>query len=332
VDELPGELRRTADRLAAVVGAQGRDLVWVDNATTGANAVLGSVEFEPGDEIAVCDHIYGAVRNAALHLAGRAGARVVEARVPFPIAGPEDVITAFASVLSDRTRLVIADHVTSWSGLVLPVEAIVRMAHERGIPVLVDGAHAPGMFPLALDALGADYYVGNCHKWLFAPKGCGFLWARRDRQEGLHPVVISHGWGRGFLEEFDWTGTRDPSAFLALQAALDFVDELGLPQINAHNDALAAAAAAYLADRWQVAIPSPAAMRRSLCTLPVATFGATDAAAALALHKALQQRSVQVPVWSQNGALWLRISAQIHNRASDYERLADALINVNGVA
>lgn len=330
VDTLPGALRGTAELLGRLVGASGQDLVWVDNATTGACAVLGSLRFAPGDEIAVCDHVYGAVRNAALHFAGRAGARVVEAAVQFPIDGPDAVVAAFASSIGPRTRLVIVDHVTSWSGLVFPVERIVKLCKERGVPVLVDGAHAPGMLPLQLDALGADYYVGNCHKWLFAPKGCGFLWARRDRQHDLHPVVISHGWGKGFLEEFDWTGTRDPSPWLSLEAALAFVERLRIERIRAHNEALLESAVAYLAEVWDVAVPSPTAMRRSMCTLRVPTSKSTDAAAAVALHRALQDRGVQVPVWSQAGGLWLRISAQIHNRPLDYVRLGDALLAVLG--
>ncbi len=332
VDTLPGALRATADRLGSVVGAFGDDVVWVDNATTGACAVLGSMQLAPDDEIAVCDHVYGAVRNAALHFAKRAGARVIEAPVPFPIDGPDAVVEAFSSIVGPRTRLVIVDHVTSWSGLVFPIERIVALCRDRGIPVLIDGAHAPGMVPLQLDALGADYYVGNCHKWLFAPKGCGFLWARRDRQRDLHPPVISHGWGKGFHEEFDWTGTRDPSPWLSLQASLDFVDGLGIERIRAHNEALLESAAAYLAARWDVAIPSPVAMRRSLCTFRVPATGAVDLDAAMTLHGALQRRGVQVPVWSQGGGLWLRISAQVHNRPLDYVRLGDALLDVLGGA
>lgn len=330
MDDAPKLIRAVAERLGALVGADGAELAWVDNATTGANAVLGSLPLQPGDAIVATTHGYAAVNAAIRHHASRAGARLIEAQVPFPIAGPQQVVDAIAAVLDDRTRLVVVDHVTSFSGLVFPVHDVVRLCHARAIPVLVDGAHAPGMLPLDLRALDADWYVGNCHKWLFAPKGCAFLHARADRQANLHPAVISHGYGLGYLEEFDWTGTRDPSAWLALGASLDFVEERGLGAIQSHNNALAAEAGAMLSGAWDTPLPAPASMRAALVTLPIRGDLPATWPVARAVHDALlRDHGVQVPVWMVGDRLWLRISAQIYNRADDYRRLAAALPTVS---
>lgn len=220
-------LRGAAAALGEVVGARGEDIGFVGNATEGVNAVLRSLVFAPGDEIVVLSHVYGAVRNTVRHVCAVSGARMVEVAVAFPRPDDADVLAGLAAAISGRTRLAVLDHITSSTALLLPIGEMIALCHGRGVKVLVDGAHAPGQVALDLSALGADWYVGNCHKWLFAPKGCGFLWARGDRQDGIHPAVISHGYGQGFTAEFDWTGTRDPSAWLAVQAALGVHARLG---------------------------------------------------------------------------------------------------------
>ena len=245
--ELPGALRGAAAGLAGFLGARGEDLVFVTNATEACNAVLRSALLTPGDEVLVLTHGYGAVRNTVRHVAARAGARMTEAVIPYPRPADEAVLAALNAALTPRTRLAVLDHVTSPSALVLPLAAMIARCHAAGVKVLVDGAHAPGMLPLDLPALGAEWYVGNCHKWLCAPKGAGFLWARPDAQAGLHPAVISHGLDTGFTAEFDWTGTRDFSAYLAVPAALEFWTRLGGTAQMARCRALVAEAAAGLA-------------------------------------------------------------------------------------
>jgi isopenicillin-N epimerase len=322
--ELPGALRRAAAALAAFVGARGEDLVFVDNATTGVNAVLRSLALAPGDEVLTTTHVYGAVRMALQHICMTGGARLVEAEVPFPAAGEEQIVAAVAKGFSARTKLFVVDHVTSSTALIFPVARLVALAKSRGVRVLIDGAHAPGMLDLDIAALGADYYVGNCHKWLFAPKGCGFLWAARDARDGLHPAVISHGYGKGFLSEFDWTGTRDPGAWLAVVAALEFIAELGAAEIRDHNHALLLDAVRLLGDAWSTPAGGPPALLGAMATIRLPLPQEATQANAVALHVRLFERhGVEVPIVPFAGALWARISAQIYNDLDDYRRLAE---------
>jgi len=226
-ETLPAGLAAAAARLGAFLGADGKDIGLLDNATSGCNAVLRSLQLAADDEVLMLSHGYGAVRNTVRFVTERAGARMTEAAIPFPRPDAEAIVASVSAALTSRTRVAVMDHITSGSALVLPLREIIVACHAAGVPVLVDGAHGPGQVTLDLGALGADWYVGNCHKWLCAPKGSAFLWAAPDRQAGLHPLTISHGFGQGFRAEFDWTGTRDSSACLAIPTALDFHQRLG---------------------------------------------------------------------------------------------------------
>jgi isopenicillin-N epimerase len=318
--ELPVQMRDVADRLGAFLGAEGRDLVWMDNATTGIATVLAAQNPQPGDEWLTTDHVYGAVRKAMHHLGAGCGVRVVEAAVPFPNPTAEAVVSAVEAAFSDRTRLLVIDHITSFSGLIFPVERLIALAQSRGVPVLVDGAHAPGMLPLNVAALGADYYVGNCHKWLFAPKGCAFLWAHRERQAALRPLAISHGVDDGFTGAFDWTGTRDPSPWLALPEAIRFAESMPLDAMRAYNADLLGEAVARITEVG-VFPAAPATMRPFMATFPVPPHldGAT-------LHdRWWDDHRIEVPVFPWGGRWWFRISAQVYNEPAQYERLASVL-------
>lgn len=319
--------------LARFVGAQPADLVRVTNATEGVNVVLGSLDLGPGDEVLTLDHAYNACTNALRHWAGRRGATVVVAPVPFPLDSTEAVIASLDAHLGARTRLVLLDHVTSPTALVLPVREIVARVESRGVPVLVDGAHAPGMLPLDIDALGASYYTGNLHKWVCAPKGAGFLHVRRDRQESLRPLMISHGAnavrpGRSRLHlEFDWIGTHDPSAFLAVPAALEFMGSLlpgGWDALRADNRTRCLAARDLLCEALSIPHPAPDGMLGAMAAVPLGL----PLEEAEALHDRLLDRyAIEVPVipWNSPRGVFLRVSAQRHNRAEDYGRLIDAL-------
>jgi isopenicillin-N epimerase len=319
--ELPAALRSAAARLAAFLGARGEDIAFVDNATSGCNAVLRSLTLAPGDEVLVLDHGYGAVRQTIRFVAERAGARMTEAPIPFPPTTADGIMTAITAALRPRTRLAVIDHITSASALVMPIERIIAACHDAGVPVLVDGAHGPGQIDVDLNTLGADWYAGNCHKWLCAPKGCAFLWTVPKFQSETHPAVISHGYGKGWLEEFDWTGTRDPSALLSIGAAIDFQEQLGGASLRARNIALAAEAASLVARRLNTeTVPSDGAMR--VVRLPVE-------AQAMAFRAKLLQAGTDAPVHAIGGALWLRLSAFAYNELEDYARLADIVARVS---
>jgi isopenicillin-N epimerase len=338
--ELGPKMREVAAELGAFLHADPQNLVWMDNATTGIATVLAAQPASPGGEWLTTDHVYGAVRKAMQHLGRERGVQVIEAPVPFPIGSPDEVVAAVESRISDRTRLIVIDHVTSFSGLIFPVERIIEIARSRGIRVLVDGAHAPGMLPLDLAALAPDYYVGNCHKWLFSAKGCAFLYARPDPQPALRPLAISHFVDDGFTAAFDWTGTRDPSAWLSLPAALAFCRALPLDEMRSYNLDLLEVAAGMLSDRLGVAAPAPAEMRGFLATLPLPdgavrrhlaadetleSRGVLDAVA-LRVHDHLwDTHRIEVPIMVWGNRLWFRISAQVYNTIDGYERLAGAL-------
>jgi len=300
----------------------------VENATVGCNAVLRSRRLGPDDEIVMLSHVYGAVGNTVRYVCNISGAKPVEVDLPFPRVTADDVIARLAAALTPRTRLAVLDHITSKSALVLPIGRMIEACHARGVPVLVDGAHAPGQVDVDVTALNADWYVGNCHKWMMAPKGCGFLYARRDRQDRLHPVTISHGYGKGFRAEFDWTGTWDPSAYLAVTAAIDFHEWLGGPALRARNAALAAEAAAMVAGRLGTETGGGNEISGAMELVRVPVSGAQTEDRALALRDRMLDAGTDVPVHANADAIWMRLSAQAYNELEDYRRLAEIVSGV----
>lgn len=326
--ELPGALREAAAVLARFLGADPQGVAFSPNATSGANAVLRSMHFVAGDEVLHVSHVYNAVRNSIAYVAEQAGAKAVIADLPFPRPEPAAIVKSIERAVTKRTRIAVIDHITSPSGLVLPVEEIVRLCHAADVPVLIDGAHGPGQVALDLRQLDVDWYVGTCHKWLCAPKGCGFIYARADRREDLHPVTISHGYGGGFTTEFDWTGTMDPSAFLSLPASIAFYEKLGGVALRERNRRLAAEAATLLAGALKTEVGARPEMAGSmgLVRLPIALEATRSEV--LKVRHALQAAGTDAPVHPLNGALWLRLSAYAYNEIGDYERLGELLPGV----
>ena len=341
--ELEGHLDDARREVAGFLGADPDGLVFVPNATTGVSTVLASLRFQPGDELLACDHEYNATLNALRAAAARDGARVVIVPVPFPVHDPSEVAEAYLEAVTPRTRLALVSHVTSPTAIVMPVAALVRELDRRGVDTIVDGAHAPGMLPVDLGAIDAAYWTGNGHKWLCAPKGSGVLHVRADKRTAIRPLVVSHGANdprtdrSRFLLGFDWTGTADPTAYLAMPAAIRFVGGLhedGWAGLMAANAALARQARDRLCAALEIPAPVPDGMLGSMAAVPLPGVS-PDAAATAQLQAALfDEDRIEVPVmgFPVRGALaadaapahaLLRISAQRYNRPEEYARLAE---------
>jgi isopenicillin-N epimerase len=324
--------------LAAFLGAHPDRLAFVRNATEGANAILGSLtpRLHPGDEILVTDHGYNAVTNAARMAADRSGAVVVPARIPFPIEAPEQAVAAVLGAVTDRTRLAIIDHITSPTALVLPIAGLVA-ALEPDVPVLADLAHAPGMVAVALEDLGASYATGNCHKWLCAPVGAGFVHLRADRVEEIAPPVISHGYNMDYVPGqprfqamFDWTGTADYSAWVMVGEAIRVMATLhpdGWPGVMAANRALALAGRDVLAARLGLTSAAPDGMIGAMAALGLPGDAEGEGMVEPLTDELARHHQIEVPVfgWGEPRRRVLRISAQRYNRIEQYERLAEVL-------
>ena len=318
-------IRQAAAHVARFVGVHPDDLVFVDNITAGANAVLRSFPLKTGDELLVTNLGYGGVSNTARFAARQAGATCRTIDLPSPGASPEEFVDAVERGLGDHTRLIVIDHITASTALILPLAQIAAACHRRGVLVFADGAHVPGNIPLDISALGVDWYAANLHKWAWAPRSAGILWAAAEHQAGLHPTVISWGLDNGFAAEFDLLGTRDPSAFLASPFAIDLMRGYGIESIHTWNHDLAVWSGAYLADRWGVKFATPAEMLGAMVNVSLpAQLGTTDAEAA-ALRAALDGDGFEIPIYAERGQLSLRISAQIYNDRADIEALADAV-------
>jgi isopenicillin-N epimerase len=338
--------------LASFVGADPDDLAFVVNATAGINAVARGIGLDAGDEVVVLDHAYNAARNAFVAAAEAAGARVVTAKLPFPGTGPADPLAAILAAITARTRLVLLDHVTSPTALVLPAAEIVAALDERGIDTLVDGAHAPGMIDVDVERIGAAYYTANCHKWMSAPKGSGFLHVRRDRQDRIRPLAISHGANSAradrsrFRLEHDWTGTLDPSAWLAVSAAIEFGATLlpgGWAELRERGHDLALDGRAMLGRVLGTELPAPNEMIGSMASVPMPPAGASERPVAEPdddpIHAALVADRVQVAItpWPRDPGAgpWcrlIRFSCPPYVDTADLDRLARALANIRVAA
>jgi isopenicillin-N epimerase len=315
--------------VAEFLHMQPGDFGLLTNATEGVNAVLNSLNFKPGDELLTTSHVYNAVRMAMRHTARRHGATYREISIPTPIQNGGDIARLILNQLCDRTRLLVIDHITSPTALIFPVEEIVAGCAARGVEVLVDGAHAPGMIDLNVPATGATYYTGNLHKWACAAKGCAFLWVAAHRAADIHPCVVSHLYGRPLAEEFSWQGTRDVSAWLSLPVALRFMAALGWDKVRSHNHNLAAWAHEMLCERLKVHPISPidGQLFGATATMPLPgrLANLTDEEC-----KALQQSlyindRIEIPLFRWQERAHLRISCQVYNRPRDYQRLAEAI-------
>jgi isopenicillin-N epimerase len=325
--DLPLALRGAARHLATFLETEHNRLAFAENASAGINAILRSVHWRRGDEIVIANHAYQAVRNTVDFLTEQFGIGVRLATIAFPVLATEDIAHSYCDVITSKTRIAIVDHVFSPLAVITPLEAIIQHCRNRGVCMLVDGAHGPGMLALNLDSLGVDWYVGNCHKWLCAPKGCAFIHKGRNTATEVHPAVISNFYRTGYTQEFDWQGTRDYSAWLSVSASIEFLQTFGVQRYQKFLADQASEAAHMLCQHWQVELPAPPLAFAAMVTLlwPRPEPGTLENAKRLRAWLWATHR-IEVPIIVINGKLWLRISAQIYNQMSDYEALAQALL------
>ena len=331
---LSRDLDEARQVVSSFLGASLEGFVFVPNATTGANTVLASSFIKPGDEVLATDQTYGAVRYAAERVCGERSARLITCPVPLPSHGPDELVEAVLSGTTSKTRLAIVDHIASPTGLVFPVIRLVEELQDRGILVMVDAAHAPGMVDVDIDRLNADFWAGNFHKWCCAPRGSAGLWVREDHRKSIKPLVSSWYLNEDYPSCFRWLGTDDYTPYLAIPAALDFMENLGWKRIREHNNALAQ----YGKDVVNEALGTEKVMpgletmfeAMTLVRLPPGNVR-TDEEARILQARLANMLGVEAAPISWNGRGYLRLSAQVYNAPAEYDKLAEGIADLLGV-
>ncbi|MET0279870.1 MAG: aminotransferase class V-fold PLP-dependent enzyme [Steroidobacteraceae bacterium] len=319
-----GAVREVAAALAAMTGTSAERVALVENATSGVQAVLNSLPFQHGDQILLTDHQYNAVRLAVDARCRQTGAEAVVVRIPLPT-DADQIVERVLAAAGPRVRFALLDHITSPTALVFPVQRLATELRRRGIPLFVDGAHAIGQVPLDLPSIGADWYVTNLHKWLYAPKGTAMLYASGGAAPLTWPLVTSHYLELGFPRSFDYIGTRDYTAWLTAPRALAFYQALGPARLMEHETALVRAGSEALQAIGAVAVAPPdlaAAMRAFI--LPQSR-PALERDAAQVMQRLWDEARIQIRCTTLGGALLLRISAQAYVEAEELTRLAQVL-------
>lgn len=321
-------MRSARAALAAYVGADPDDLVYVPNATTAINIVARSLPLHPGDEVLSTDHEYGAMDRTWRFICQKRGARYINQTIPLPLESPEQIVEAIWSAVTERTRVLFMSHITSPTALILPIAQLIQRAHSAGILTVIDGAHAPGQIPLDLKTLGADFYAGNCHKWLCAPKGSAFLFARRDVQHLLEPLVVSWGWQSDtpgpsrFVDEQEWQGTRDISAYLTVPNAIQFQAEHNWLHVQQRCHALASLARHVISDLTglEPLYPDSLDWYAQMITLPLPPCDPQELK-----QRLYDEYAIEVPIITWKERQFIRVSIQGYNTKADVEALTAAL-------
>lgn len=327
--DLINNLSKPRNMLAQEFNTSAQNLVRVTNATTGLNAIARSIALTEGDEILTTDHEYAAVENTWEFLVRKVGAKIVRAQVTMPLLSADQFNEDLVSQMNERTKILLLSHITSPTALLFPIKRVIDEARRRGIITVIDGAHAPGLIDLDLDELGADFYVGNCHKWLLAPKGAGFLWARPDWHQKLEPLVISHGWNvkdrkedrTAFLDGFEIQGTQDPSAWLAVPAALEFRETHHWDEVSAVCNQRAQEFAKRVTEFTQMEpLSSPQFCAPQMVAMPMPKSDPKALKSFL-----LNERNIEIPVFDWKGTTIVRVSVAAYNSADDLNNLLEAL-------
>jgi isopenicillin-N epimerase len=330
IRRLKGQLDEVRDQLSSLLHADASGAVFVANATSGTQTVISSLSrsFEAGDELLTTDHRYGAVSTQMTRAAAERRTSSVVAHVPLDVATSDEVVSAIVERITPRTKLLIVDGIASLSGFVFPVREIVEAAHERGVPVLVDAAHCPGQIEVDLTATGADFWVGNLHKWINSPRGAAFLHVAPQWHDVIRPMAASHGYAGSLHEAFDWTGTFDPVTILAVPAALEFWERSGgWEDVRRRQRAIVDDGAGRVAKALgtEVAISGQFTAAMRIIELPMTL----DANAARQIETALaEQYRIELSLMPLHGKSWARVCGQIYNEPGDYERLGEALVEL----
>ena len=331
LDRQPSRVDEARQIVAAFLGAQPEGFGFVDNATTGIGCVVNSISFSKGDEILTTNHVYNGVRQVLTKIANESGCSYREVAIPLPLNDSEEIVQAILGSLTDETKLLVIDHVSSSSAILFPVHEIARICREKGILLLVDGAHAAGMLDLNIDSIGCDWYVGNLHKWVCAPIGAGFVWTSERYRETTHPMTVSHWLYQGYVQEFNWQGTKDVSAWLSAAKAVQWGSEIGWNRIRKHNHALVTRMHAYLIDRWDVEPISPldGSMLGSMATISLPKYCPSKMDQCLALRDELYLRnSIEVPIFEFQNRGVVRVSAQLYSDFNDVKALNGAINDI----
>jgi len=330
--EFPEHMRAARSALGEYLGAEADDLVFVPNATFGVNVIARSLNLQPGDEVLTSDHEYGACDRTWTFVCRKSGATYHHQPVGYPAGSAEEIAEQIWQGVTGRTRLIFLSHITSPTALTLPVAEICARARQAGILTLIDGAHAPGQIPLDLQAVGADFYTGNCHKWMLAPKGAAFLYARREVQEMVEPLVVSWGWDLPESTDLpgsfklpgrlEWHGTDDPSACLAVPAAIEFMDRHDWESVRQDCHDLVRQAITRIQEL--TGLPCAYPDERSYFMMAVAELPPQPDLPAFK-SRLYEEHRVEAPCIEWNGRHFIRISVQGYNDQRDIDRLIDAL-------
>ena len=329
-------------KLVQFIGADPNDLVFVKNATMGVNTVIHSLDWEKGDEILIHSHAYGACANTIRYYANKYGVKIVCATLPFPVSHDDEIIDAFIKEITPKTKLALVDHITSPTGIIFPVETLVEQLQAKGVDVLVDGAHAPGQIPLHLKQLNAAYYVGNCHKWICSPKGSAFLQVRKDKQEKIFPLQISHEFDapvdseKKWQGKFFWPGTDDYTAYCCVGDAIDYMSEIGggWKKIMESNREKALKGRALLSEMLDVPNAAPEKMIANLATIPLGEAKAPEYGfnfISPLQNELFHRYKIEVPIifFSINKThQYVRIATQLYNSVEQIEYLGRSLKNL----
>ena len=314
--------------ISQFLGCSEKNLGFIENATTGVGCVIQSLNLPVGSELVATNHVYNGVRQLLAAASERNDWTYREIEVQTPVHSPQQILDTVIDGFSDKTKLLVIDHVASITGIVFPVKELVLVCKERGIAILVDGAHAPGMLDLNINQLSPDWYVGNLHKWVCGPPGAGFLWVNDAHLENIHPMTISHFYKQGFINEFDWQGTRDITSILCAAIAVQWGEKIGWTHIRNHNHSLAVSMQSKLIDAWkgESLSPSNGSMIGSMATVQLPIGFPLVEKTADAMQKWLyDQYQIEVPIMLWQDRTVVRISAQLYTELDGINRLINAV-------